>query len=101
MLNLYRTLAHLRRAEPSLTIGDYAPVETEAEDVLAYTCAAPGADRFLIVLNLGAREESLDLSQVAPRAAIAVATDMQRQGQVDLARLVLYANEGLVLRLAT
>ena len=36
---------------------------------------------------------------VANRAEIAVATGMARRGEVDLARLELGPNEGLVLRL--
>jgi alpha-glucosidase len=99
MLNLYRALARLRRAESSLTVGNYASIEARADDVLAYTRAAPDADRFLIVLNLGAQEHLLDLSQVAVRATIAMASDMHRHEQVDLTHLALHPNEGLVLRL--
>jgi hypothetical protein len=74
-------------------------VEAGADEVFAYLRTAPESDRFLIVLNFEARPHQLDLSQVAVRAEIAVATGMVRSGEVDLSRLALGPNEGLVLRL--
>jgi len=115
MLNLYRALTRLRRAEPALHVGDYASVETGVGAVFAYLRTAPGADRFLVVLNFGAEAYVLDLSHVAQTATIAVATDMLRRGSttlttggstalttggsVDLSSLPVAPNEGLVLRL--
>jgi alpha-glucosidase len=99
MLSLYRALTTVRRAEPALYVGDYASVETKVEDVFAYTRTAPNADRFLIVLNFGGHTHTLDLSQVASKADIAVTTDMVRGGAVDLSELKLGSNEGVVLRL--
>jgi alpha-glucosidase len=99
MLNLYRALTRLRRAEPALSVGDYVSVDASVDDVFAYLRLAPDADRFLVVLNFGAGEHKLDLSRVAQAATIAVATDMTRSGQVDLSKLTLNPNEGLVLRL--
>ena len=99
MLRLYRALARLRRAEPALHAGDYAPVDAGAEDVFAYLRTAPGADRFLVVLNFGGAAHTLDLGHVAPTATVAVATGMQRRGGVDLASLRIGPDEGLVLRL--
>ncbi len=99
MLNLYRALTALRRAEPALNIGDYASVETGVDDVFAYLRTAPAADRFLVVLNFESNEQTLNLSRVASQAEIAVSTTMTRRGEVDLARLALGAYEGVVLRL--
>ena len=99
MLNLYRALTRLRRAEPALHAGDYASLDAGTEDVFAYLRTAPGADRFLIVLNLRGEAHTLDLSRVAPAASVAIATSMRRQGAVDLARLRVGPDEGLVLRL--
>ncbi len=99
MLNLYRALTRLRRREPALHVGDYASVDAAADDIFAYTRTAPDADRFLIVLNFGDNGHTLDLSHVAANAAVAVATDMVRRGRVDLSKLSVGANEGLVLRL--
>ncbi len=104
MLKFFRALTALRQTEPSLSVGDYASVETGVADIFAYLRTAPNSDRFLVVLNFGAlsfesAEHRLNLSQVAPRATIAVATDMVRTGLVDLTSLSLAPNEGLVLRL--
>jgi alpha-glucosidase len=99
MLNLYRALTTLRRAEPSLNVGDYASVEADVDDVFAYLRTAPEADRFLVVLNFGDKSCQLDLSRVAAKAEIAVATGMERTGEIDLSRLAVGRNEGLVLRL--
>ncbi|MBN1992172.1 MAG: DUF3459 domain-containing protein [Anaerolineae bacterium] len=99
MLSLYRALTGLRRAEPALSGGDYASIEAGANDVFAYLRTAPGAGRFVVVLNFGGKSHTLDLNQVGRRAAIAVSTDMRRAGQIDLANLSLEPNEGLVLRL--
>ena len=100
MLNFYRALTSLRRAEPALSVGDYASVDAGSEDVFAYVRTAPGGDRFLIVLNFGSDTYGLDLSRVGNTSAtIAVATNMVRQGSVDVSGLELGPNEGLVLRL--
>jgi alpha-glucosidase len=98
MLHLFRALTALRRAEPALAVGDYAAVDVESEEVFAYTRTAPDTDRFLIVLNFGNQPHTLDLSAVAPRAEIALATDRVRSGAVALAQLTLAPNEGLILR---
>ena len=100
MLNLYRALAALRRAAPALNVGDYQAIESSSDDVFAYLRSALGADHFLIVLNFAGEAHTLDLSEVAPTATIAIATDMVRTGPVDLAEVSLGPNEGLVLRLS-
>jgi alpha-glucosidase len=103
MLNPYRALVQLRQAEPALAVGGYETVATAAADIFAYRRTPPaetaGADSFLVVLNFGQDSHTLDLSHLAPRAAIAVASDMQRQGTVSLSALSLAPDEGLVLRL--
>jgi len=99
MLNLFKALTTLRRNEPALHAGGYRSVESRAADVLAYVRSSDETDDFLIVLNFGGDEHTLDLSQAGQKAIIAVATDMQRSGSVDLSALKIHANEGLVLRL--
>ena len=54
---------------------------------------------FLVVLNLGQDPHTIDLSQVATTAVIAVQTHMARGGPVDLAALTVNPNEGLLLQL--
>ncbi|MDQ2694852.1 MAG: alpha-amylase family glycosyl hydrolase, partial [Pseudomonadota bacterium] len=100
MLSLFRALTALRRAEPALSVGDYVAVSTGADhEVFAYLRFTPGCDAFLIVLNFGDNALTLDLSEVAATARVAVATDMARMGRSELAALALNPHEGLVLRL--
>ncbi len=102
MLNLYRSLTTLRRAEPALNVGKYKLVEAGHADVFAYLRTAPGeanADNFLIVLNFADVACTVNLGHVADTATIAVATDMERMGEINLAAFDLHPNEGLVLRL--
>jgi alpha-glucosidase len=98
MLSLYRALTTLRRTEPALHSGSYASVKVSASNVLAYLRTAPGADRFLIVLNLSGERKTLDLSAVAPTATIVISTTMTRQGKENLSQLTLNPHEGLILR---
>jgi alpha-glucosidase len=98
MLSFYRALTHLRQSSPALQIGDYAAVDTGRDDVFAYT-RTYGDERFLVVLNFGARNVRLDLSQLARRAEIALATGMQSTGEVSLRSLYVVPDEGILLRL--
>jgi alpha-glucosidase len=97
MLSFFRKLTALRRRTPALTSGNYTTVDTAADDVFAYTRAS-GAERILVVLNLGGNDHLLDLSPLGDGAEILLNTGMQRSGRVELRRLRLLANEGLVLR---
>jgi alpha-glucosidase len=99
MLNLYRTLTALRKAEPALNVGDYVSVDVMIEDVYAYTRTAPDADSFLIVLNFGEKLHFLNLSAIAPIGAIAVSTSMEATGEIELRKLMLSPNEGIVFRI--
>lgn len=99
MLALFRALTKIRRKEAALSIGDLSLVEQVPEDVLAYTRSREGGSPFLVVLNLGKLPRTLDLSGVGGVASIAVSTSMTRSGKVDLARLELGRDEGLLLKL--
>jgi alpha-glucosidase len=99
MLKLYRALAALRRAEPALHAGAYAPVESGSDEVFAYTRTAPDAAKFLMALNFAAAPQTLDLSAVAPIGSVAVSTGMRRTGDLSLSNLQLAPHEGLVLRI--
>src|SRR5690606_5835698 len=61
MLNFYRALAALRRAEPALNRGAYEAVDLGVDDVLAYRRTWAGSDGFLVVLNLSDAAHDLDL----------------------------------------
>jgi alpha-glucosidase len=62
MLNLYRALARLRRAEPALAVGAYVGVETAVSDIFAYRRTSLDGDDFLVVLNFGSQARVVDMS---------------------------------------
>ncbi len=97
MLTLVRRLLELRRATPALTVGTVRTLDTGQPDTLAYVREADGR-RVLVVLNFGATPYTLDLGHVAASGTVLVATGLDRAGAVDLARLSLEANEGLVIQ---
>ncbi len=99
MLAFYRALTTLRQSEPALMVGDYRSVDAGVDDIFAYVRGIAGGDQFLIVLNFGNQVHRLDLSAVASRGVIVLATDMVRYSDVDLSDLLVAANEGLLLRL--
>src|SRR5918997_879666 len=76
-LALHRRLLALRRAEPALAIGSYAPVEAEG-DVLAYARERDGR-RFLVVLNLGSRPRTFASAEIHGR--LALSTHLDRDGE--------------------
>ncbi len=100
MLHLYRALARLRQNETALNAGGFSRVASGVGDVLAYTRSAVDSDGFLVVLNFGPKSHVLDLREVGKKAVIAISTNFDRAGEIDLAALELEPNEGLVLRLA-
>jgi alpha-glucosidase len=98
-LQLYKALTALRRVEPALHLGSYRSVDAGDADVFTYVRESEGSDTFLIVLNFSDRIKTLDLSDVADSAEIAVSSDMLSTGKVRLGALFLAENQGLVLRL--
>ena len=98
MLSFFRALTQLRQSEPALMIGDYSSIDVASDDIFAYIRCADTGDSFLIVLNFGDDAQTVDLSDVAPSASIALGTSMERSGDVDLRALAVTANEGLVLQ---
>jgi glycosidase len=59
MLNLYRALLQIRRAEPALSVGDFELVDLGA-DVLAYL-RAHGESQLFIAVNLSSKERAAEL----------------------------------------
>ncbi len=98
MLSFFQALTQLRQSEPALTIGDYSSIDVASDDIFAYIRHADTGDPFLIVLNFGGDAQTVDLSDVASSAMIALGTSMERSGQVDLRALAVAPNEGLALR---
>lgn len=122
MLHLFKSLTAMRSSEPALSLGSIDIVRTGNPDidshVLCYTrrpdysqmdeCLdgadiAPTTtyDSFLVVLNFESKGCVIDLTSTvdASYANVAIATDMKRQGKVDLSQIELNPDEGLLLRL--
>lgn len=96
MLNLTRALLRLRRSSAALSVGDYRALDA-MPDVFAYRREAED-DRYLVLLNFASTTTTVELPNMGP-AAVAISTALDRTGPVDLTRLDLRGNEGIVLRL--
>ena len=94
MLTFYRRLIALRRAEPALAVGAYAPLPAEG-DVLAYLREG-FARRFLVVLNLADGPAAFDLPS-GQKARLILTTYLDRDGLEVANRLQLRPNEGIIL----
>jgi glycosidase len=90
MLNLYRALLELRRAEPALSVGEVELVDTNA-DLLAYR-RGHGESRLFIALNLSSEARAAEL----PAGELLLST-------IDLGTFdgSLRPDEGVILRLET
>ncbi len=92
MLRLYRELLILRRAQPALSVGDFALVPAD-QGVLQYE-RRDGADRLLIALNLTSEPRSIFLPGGVGAAELLISTIPGRHFN---SRLV--ADEGVTLRM--
>jgi alpha-glucosidase len=99
MLSLYRRLIALRRAEPALAVGSYAPIEASG-DVLAYVRTAGASNRrFLIALNLGPTPHTLDLPGTELAGRVVLGTHPDRDGDPVRDALALRGAEGVVVEI--
>lgn len=99
LLNLYRSLAALRRAEPALNRGAYEEVDFGAADVLAYRRTQSESDGFLILLNFGSQTHEIDLAAYNVTGEIALSTHPDRAGRNVTRAYLLAPYEGVVIRL--
>jgi alpha-glucosidase len=100
-LALYRALIDLRRKEPALHVGAYAPVSLpdDVGELIAYVRHHDGG-RFLVVLNLSDRPQTFapaDASTLPGAARIVLSTHLDRAGEPLAGRLALRADEGVVV----
>ncbi|HET6232462.1 MAG TPA: alpha-amylase family glycosyl hydrolase, partial [Longimicrobiaceae bacterium] len=98
MLNLHRRLIELRRREPALSVGSYAPVDAQG-DVLAYVREAADGARFLVALNLGASPQVLLVDESIGMGDVALSTLGDGEGRAVRGRVELAADEAVVVRL--
>jgi alpha-glucosidase len=93
LLQLYRAVLQLRRAEDALSVGTFATLDT-GRDVLGFERAYQGRS-FTILLNFSSLPQLVRLS--LPRSARLVLSTSGAQRAID-ERLLLEPNEGLVIR---
>ncbi|HEU4326296.1 MAG TPA: alpha-amylase family glycosyl hydrolase [Roseiflexaceae bacterium] len=96
LLSLYRRLIALRRATPALAVGTCVEVVGQ-DDLLTYV-REHGAQRMLVVLNMGSQPQTVELGGRSGR--VVLATQRAREGQAVAGALDLGGDEGLVLELA-
>jgi alpha-glucosidase len=96
-LSLYRSLLALRRAEPALSVGSFAPVPGPSH-VISYV-REHGDRRFLIALNLGYGPAILEPEHLTVAGEVVCATYVGRQGERVTRRVLLEGSEGVVVRL--
>ena len=97
ILDLYRRVIALRKANPALSVGDYRPVSSDGS-VLAYQ-RVRGDQTFVTVLNLGPEPQTAELRSVMRAGRVAIATDAARDGEAVGPTIALAGNEGLVVEL--
>ena len=94
ILTLYRRLLAIRRTHPTLSIGDFALLDTQG-NVLAYV-RRHGAERLIVALNLGHRPHRMKLpdwaSDCRPLLSTLTGTALVGDGAV-----LLRGNEGVIL----
>ncbi len=98
MLNFVRSLITLRQASPALIAGDYASFDAGNDEIFAYTRSVQD-ERWLVVLNFGGIEHTLDLSSAGARGRGELSTTMRQPDELDLANITVAANEGLLIRI--
>jgi alpha-glucosidase len=98
LLNLVRTLTHLRRDLPALQIGDYRSLDTHNDDIFAYVRSTP-EQRLLVVLNFGPDEQQISLAALGASGDLLCTTYLDQTGPRDLGQLTLRPDEGLLMRL--
>jgi alpha-glucosidase len=95
ILSLYRALLRLRRAEPALSVGDYAPFAA-TDEILAYERRL-GSRRLLIILNLTNRSAQI----AAPSCRVLLSTGSRHSGAEMSGSILIDPHEGLVAEVAS
>ncbi|HEV8629495.1 MAG TPA: alpha-amylase family glycosyl hydrolase [Thermoanaerobaculia bacterium] len=97
LLTLYRRLLALRRAEPALAVGPFAPLRAPG-DLLAWV-RKEGDRRFLVVLNLGHEPATFTPPVLALDGDLVLSTHLDRDGERVLRTVELRGDEGVIVRL--
>ena len=97
ILTLYHRLIELRRAEPALSVGEFASLPV-IDNVMAYVRKA-GERRLLIVLNFVPQARSFDLSTLDAQAVLLLSTHLDRNQEQLGGEIQLRSDEGVIVEL--
>ena len=98
MLNFYRKLLAYRKAAPALLWGSYRSLELKPAEVQenCFVFERQAAEqRLMVALNFSGQDQTLNLPELG-KGRVALSTRLDREGEEDLANLVLRANEGCI-----
>jgi len=94
LLSLYRRLIQLRRAEPVLVAGEYAPMRSR-NDVLLYK-RADGGDELLVALNITHEPRKLPWEG---KGTLMLSSHLDRDPQRIADPVLLRPDEGIIVKL--
>jgi alpha-glucosidase len=98
LLNFYKRILQMRKETPALIVGEYQPVNEQAEDYLAFLRKDPeGGQTCLVVLNFSDKSLEVAFDLAARRARLVFSSDPLRSEPDTLDRLGLSPFEILVL----
>jgi alpha-glucosidase len=97
ILNLYHRLIELRRAEPALSVGGFAPLPAD-NDLIAYV-RKTDERRLLVVLNLGAKARRFSMTELHCRSAVLLSTHLDQNRAELRDQLELRGDEGVIIEL--
>jgi alpha-glucosidase len=101
MLNYFRKLLAYRKATPALKWGSYRsldPGSAEAQANCFVFERQAGDQRLLVALNFSSQDQELSLPGLST-GRIALSTTPDHEGEVNLSKLTLRANEGCIIEL--
>jgi len=97
-LCLYKRLIALRQREPAFMTGDYKPVHADHQ-AIAYIREAPGAAKFLVVLNLSHRPCYLHIEHQQIKGTVVLSTSHELEGSAINESINLSGDEGIIVSL--
>ena len=95
ILNLYRRLLALRRAEPALSLGAYQS-GPRTDEVLLYS-REWGARRLVVALNFSADNQRITIPTMSSPGSLLLSTHPDREEEAVGTELRLRGHEGIIL----
>src|SRR5262245_44135192 len=97
ILTLYRRLIKLRREEPALSVGKFAPLRGD-DDLMAYV-RSTDKRKLLVALNLSAKPKCFSMSNLQCRGSLLLSSYLDRSQQMLNDKLALRPDEGAIIDL--